>query len=281
MPTIKFSRLIFILSIVVASTNFAYALDFVSSYPNTNTVIKEGDLIRIMWSGELKQQVYGSNSPSPYLMLALTSSSNSNTPVNIGVADVTATSFLWQVPQGVTNYFKGESKYKVRFTRGDQVAKSATFVILNIASTTNKSVATTSDSTDYNITYTPFLSVGADGVFDPLGTKGTTAAINYGFGVNINPVATSEVSPNDQMVQSTGACDVISHDLYIGVSGRDTEVTALQEFLIKNKFLDASASGYFGSKTDKAVKAFQKANDISQSGYVGTITRSKIKSICE
>jgi hypothetical protein len=62
----------------------------------------------------------------------------------------------------------------------------------------------------------------------------------------------------------------------LAVGARGAEVTLLQQYLITKGFLTASATGYFGSLTQAAVKAFQKANNLDQVGVVGPKTRAKI-----
>ena len=64
---------------------------------------------------------------------------------------------------------------------------------------------------------------------------------------------------------------------------RDTqvnnEVSDLQDYLIAEGYLSGSITGYFGVATLKAVKSFQSNNGLLASGYVGPITRVKIKSL--
>ena len=64
---------------------------------------------------------------------------------------------------------------------------------------------------------------------------------------------------------------------------RDTqvnnEVSDLQDYLIAEGYLSGSITGYFGVATLKAVKSFQSNNGLLASGYVGPITRAKIKSL--
>ena len=64
---------------------------------------------------------------------------------------------------------------------------------------------------------------------------------------------------------------------------RDTqvnnEVSDLQDYLIAEGYLSGSITGYFGVATLKAVKSFQSNNGLLASGYVGPITRTKIKSL--
>jgi len=65
-------------------------------------------------------------------------------------------------------------------------------------------------------------------------------------------------------------------DLTIGSTGAD--VTALQNALISNGFtIAAGATGYFGSQTQAAVIAYQKAKGITPAvGYVGPLTRASL-----
>lgn len=68
-----------------------------------------------------------------------------------------------------------------------------------------------------------------------------------------------------------------------GYRSKDTatndNVTMLQDFLHTNGYLVSKPTGFFGAGTFKAVKAFQKAYGISQTGYLGPNTRAKIKAI--
>lgn len=59
----------------------------------------------------------------------------------------------------------------------------------------------------------------------------------------------------------------------------NSQVKELQTFLVNSGFLKATPNGYFGPATFTAVKAFQKANGISQLGNVGPATRAKINSL--
>src|SRR3989344_6015516 len=60
---------------------------------------------------------------------------------------------------------------------------------------------------------------------------------------------------------------------------KNGEVSTLQDFLQSKGYLNSEPTGYFGLLTFKAVKDFQKANGISPTGYVGPITRAKIKAL--
>ena len=60
---------------------------------------------------------------------------------------------------------------------------------------------------------------------------------------------------------------------------KNGEVSTLQDFLQSQGYLKSDPSGYFGLLTFQAAKDFQKSNGISPTGYVGTITRAKIKAL--
>ncbi len=74
-------------------------------------------------------------------------------------------------------------------------------------------------------------------------------------------------------------CAIVAHNLSEGnhdsLSG-DLQVAALQNYLRDQGFYSFKTTGYFGSITSKAVKAFQKANGLPPTGFVGPLTRAKI-----
>ena len=76
----------------------------------------------------------------------------------------------------------------------------------------------------------------------------------------------------------TAGCLTLSYSMRYQSRDSETnnEVSALQDYLQSSGYLDSNPSGYFGQMTLKAVKSFQGANDISPTGYVGSITRGKI-----
>ena len=66
-------------------------------------------------------------------------------------------------------------------------------------------------------------------------------------------------------------------NLKSGASGKT--VIELQNFLIQNKYLKASANSNYGPATTAAVKAFQKDYKITQNGQFGPMTRAKAKAV--
>ena len=57
------------------------------------------------------------------------------------------------------------------------------------------------------------------------------------------------------------------------------EVSTLQDFLQSRGYLNSEPTGYFGINTGKAVKNFQKDSNLAQTGYVGSLTRAKIRAL--
>jgi peptidoglycan hydrolase-like protein with peptidoglycan-binding domain len=68
-----------------------------------------------------------------------------------------------------------------------------------------------------------------------------------------------------------------TRDLGVGLSGAD--VTELQRVLIAAGILKINApTGNFGQLTKAAVQAFQKSHGVSQTGFVGPLTRGELNS---
>ncbi|MEK9154383.1 MAG: PKD domain-containing protein [Patescibacteria group bacterium] len=73
-------------------------------------------------------------------------------------------------------------------------------------------------------------------------------------------------------------CAVLHRNLSPGVQGDD--VNALQEFLHDEGYLSASATGYFGALTARAVTNWQSEQGVSAVGSVGPMSRERIKMWC-
>ncbi|MFZ2522896.1 MAG: peptidoglycan-binding domain-containing protein [Minisyncoccia bacterium] len=77
------------------------------------------------------------------------------------------------------------------------------------------------------------------------------------------------------------SCVTISQNLRFGMTdtGSNSDIYLLQNFLYKNNYLKVKPTGYFGNLTKRAVTDFQFKEKIYTTGFVGTITRSKISSL--
>ena len=80
------------------------------------------------------------------------------------------------------------------------------------------------------------------------------------------------------------ACTPLTKHLAIGMvdASTDGQVTVLQKFLARhfNLVENDIAIGYFGTKTERYLLAFQKESGIPANGLVGPITRAKINALC-
>ncbi len=79
-------------------------------------------------------------------------------------------------------------------------------------------------------------------------------------------------------------CITFTHNLSFKSNDTQTdgEVSALQTFLQDEGYLRVDPTGFFGLATLRAVKKFQSTYSIPTTGYVGTLTRKKMKVLsCE
>lgn len=60
---------------------------------------------------------------------------------------------------------------------------------------------------------------------------------------------------------------------------KSNEIILLQNLLKDKGYLNASATGFFGAQTFKAVKVFQKDNNINATGFIGPVTRAFINKL--
>lgn len=79
------------------------------------------------------------------------------------------------------------------------------------------------------------------------------------------------------------SCPAVTHSLSVGAQGAD--VTGLQQFLVNNGYLNASATGYFGAMTKQALGRWQVENGVAQSngngfGMFGPMSRSAYVRFC-
>lgn len=86
---------------------------------------------------------------------------------------------------------------------------------------------------------------------------------------------------NGSLPGSQLTCSQINSNLYIGMSN-DNNVKCLQSFLKNqgaNIYPEGLITGNFGNLTKMAVMKFQEKYEISQTGFVGPLTRAKINQI--
>ena len=110
-------------------------------------------------------------------------------------------------------------------------------------------------------------------------TTSTTSPAKYLF--NFTSTTTRALIPEEE-TPLPSSCLNLGQDLSYGYSDdvinpKTGVIYKLQQFLKDFGFLKLNPSGYFGTATKSAVIAFQKSAGISQTGYVGKLTREAIK----
>lgn len=84
--------------------------------------------------------------------------------------------------------------------------------------------------------------------------------------------------PKTQQALFYNPADKLPANITLRAEDRGDNVKLLQQVLISKGYLGSQyATGYYGSRTTAAVKAFQKANGLSQDGVAGTKTIAKLK----
>lgn len=84
----------------------------------------------------------------------------------------------------------------------------------------------------------------------------------------------------DTNTNTTISCTSFSYNMRKGDRDSNTsnEVSKLQELLGQLGYMYQDPTGFFGNTTFTAVKSFQSANNLSATGYVGTLTRDALRS---
>jgi hypothetical protein len=100
------------------------------------------------------------------------------------------------------------------------------------------------------------------------------------FSVMLAPVMVSSQADFDPNPSTSSCVSLVNNLRY---QSRDTntkgEVSTLQDFLQSRGYLNSEPTGYFGLLTTQAAKSFQSASGINGDGYVGPITRAKIREL--
>lgn len=100
----------------------------------------------------------------------------------------------------------------------------------------------------------------------------------------IDSLATSPLPPDregDFDYERGDSCVDLKFDLRYRSRDANTngEVSLLQDFLQSEGYLYSEPTGYFGMQTKQAAQSFQGDNGLSSTGFVGRLTRAKVKAL--
>ena len=111
-----------------------------------------------------------------------------------------------------------------------------------------------------------------------LSTKYMKISTNYSIGFLVIIVALILVAGISQMPVFASTCVQLTSDLSYGQTDSTSggPIMMLQTYLQLNGFFSSNSNGHFGPATLSAVQAFQSSNGISNTGYVGPLTRGVI-----
>ena len=94
--------------------------------------------------------------------------------------------------------------------------------------------------------------------------------------VSVPTTQTSTTTPAATATTTTTTQSAYVFPRYLGYGDKGDDVLKLQQFLAKQGLLSATPNGHFGLATKEAVKKFQKAHSIKQTGNVGTSTKEEL-----
>ncbi len=99
------------------------------------------------------------------------------------------------------------------------------------------------------------------------------------FYIVILPISAQMTGDFDSNNNNTVNCTTFSYNMRKGDRDSNTggEVSKLQELLGQMGYMYQDPTGFFGNTTFQAVKSFQSANNLSATGYVGTLTRDALR----
>ncbi len=108
-----------------------------------------------------------------------------------------------------------------------------------------------------------------------------TYVLMFALLISITNYNFTHAQVGDTDTSRESSCIIFGNNLHY--RSRDTsvnnEASRLQDYLISEGYMSGQTTGYFGVVTLKAVKSFQSKNGLISSGYVGALTRAKIKKL--
>jgi hypothetical protein len=104
-----------------------------------------------------------------------------------------------------------------------------------------------------------------------MATALTQAAANVA--ANSGTTATTGIATNMGTTASTSS-GTYNFTEFLSIGSADAQVEQLQQYLTAKNFFTGTITGYYGTVTESAVAAYQKAHGIDPAGYVGPSTRA-------
>lgn len=84
------------------------------------------------------------------------------------------------------------------------------------------------------------------------------------------------------VLNNTPTINTIPQSIFCTAPSAATDIASIQKILIKYNYLpQGNDTGILGPKTKQATIAFQRANNIKQTGTIGPITLSKLQESCK
>jgi len=106
----------------------------------------------------------------------------------------------------------------------------------------------------------------------------------YCLGGNQNDEVNIQTFPLDRIIEFRSLTDELDENLtiptgYLRKGDSNENVKLLQKILIRLDYLSGTADGVFGPKTELALKAFQKKNNITKDGIYGSQSREAMEKV--
>lgn len=234
---------------------------------------------------------------------------NIPSPTVAGASTTQTTAATGPAPATATNSGAVAAGSEVDALLKQLATLQAQMATLSGSSGTGATTVSTAPTTPSTITFTSYLRPGSEGdevlalqnalkaqgyfKHDPTGYYGpvtvdAVAAFQEAHGIDalgvvgpstrlaLNSLSTSPTVLGASASASSDRSFVFTSFLEMGDSG--DEVVQLQKKLSLLGFFSEEATGYFGTITEAAVKAFQAAHEVDAKGWVGPATRAALNS---
>lgn len=146
------------------------------------------------------------------------------------------------------------------------------------------------NSQGFAVAISGFGSPGNETSFFGNATRAALAKYQTSVGVSatgyLGPLTRAKIAGNIAPSSPAATVSSVAFDRPLGTGSKGTDVTLLQNVLKNEGLLTVLATGYFGSLTESAVKAFQEKYNIAKPGdsgygFVGPKTRAKLNGLIQ